>query len=175
MLILAEGASVVLSTSTRRNGAVRRSDLLTAALLAVAAGLLQAACSPLLALLLSDGNADFGRLVQQAALWTAPGGAGLVVIAAAAGALNGNGHYHRAVLLTLTWSSLALATLWIPHSAWLAVWGGWSASICCVAAAALWVLLRIRYSSDRTKKIPHPEEAAERPSRGMHRACPSPI
>ena len=37
------------------------------------------------------------------------------------------------------------------------------------------VPLRMRYASDRTKKISHPEEAAERPSRRTHRARPSPI
>src|SRR6266446_8478436 len=48
----------------------------------------------------------------------------------------------------------------------------------CIAAVrpsrcALQALLRMRYIFDGIKKIPHPEEAAERPSRRTHRVCPA--
>ena len=53
------------------------------------------------------------------------------------------------------------------------VWKNWCITAARPSRRALQALLRMRYVFDGIKKIPHPEEAVERPSRRTHRACPA--
>jgi hypothetical protein len=43
----------------------------------------------------------------------------------------------------------------------------------CFETRPFWALLSLRYSFDGTKKTPHPEEAAKRPSRRTYNADPN--